>query len=70
MNCQNSHEIECEAYAIYKIEKKSHLKKVFPNLKDNDIERKLSAEWYLMTEEDKMPFIKIAESILIGQKPT
>ena len=70
MNSHTNHEIECEAYAIYKIEKKSHLKKIFPNLKDNDIERKLSAEWYLMSEEDKIPFIKIAESILIGQKQT
>jgi hypothetical protein len=61
MDSHTSHEIDCAAYAAFKKSRKEHLKIDFPNLKEQDMEKRLAGEWFDMTEKEKMPFIRIVE---------
>jgi hypothetical protein len=61
MDSHTSHEIDCAAFAAFKRSRKDHLKIDFPNLKDQEIEKRLAGEWRELTENEKMPFIKIVE---------
>lgn len=61
MDSRNSHEIETAAWALFKKSRKEHLKIDFPNLRDQDIERRLMGEWENMSEFEKFPYIKQVE---------
>jgi hypothetical protein len=70
MDSHTSHEIDCSAYAAFKRSRKDHIKIDFPSIKDREIEERLAREWMELTENEKMPYIKIVEDNPIVLKGT
>ena len=57
----SNHEIELNAYAIFKRARKEHLKIDLPTLTEDALEEKISLEWMNLSDKEKRPYIFMAE---------
>jgi hypothetical protein len=64
MDFRSNHELESTAFALFKKSRKEHIKIDFPNMKEDDIERRLTGEWENLNETLKSTYIEQA-----GQSP-